>query len=337
MARKTVRIITTSPEKLEKISKKNISLMKQFLREKSTRTSPLTIKNYESDLNIFFVWCMENLDNKFFVDIRKLEFSEFFSWCVEDLNWGSARTNRMRSTLSSLSQFIEKFLDDDYPMFRNVILTVIDSMPKDERREKTVLSKEQVEKIMEELSKKDSQKACWFALAVASGARFSELLRFTIDNIEPNNRAYDNIFIETIKPIKTKGRGRDGKLLHKYIIADIFLPYYYIWLDERKKIMEKSNQNHNFIFIKKDGSPAESGTTRSWVNTIDKMLGDGVNFYTHSLRHYLTTYLSKIGLPPSLIRDLFGWSSITLVELYDDTQSKDKKWDELEALKDDLK
>jgi len=335
MGRATFRKIITTPEKLDEVNPKNKTLQKQFLKNKSITCSETTITGYESDLNIFFVYCLDYLDNKFFVDIKKLEMSEFFSYCTEELQWGSSRLNRMRSALSSLSQFIERFMDDDYPDFRNIVLKVIDSAPKSEKREKTVLSDDKVDWLLQYLSETDKQKACWLALAVASGARFSELLRFEVSLIDENNRAFDDIFLETTRQIRTKGRGKTGKLLHKFIIAEIFLPHFKEWLPERKKIMEENNEDHDYLFIKRNGKPAVDGTIRSWVNSIDKLIEE--DFYAHALRHYLTTYLSKKGLPARLIRDLFGWSSIDLVEIYDDSTSKDKNWEELKALKKDLK
>jgi len=331
MARQTFRKIITTPEKLEQINSKNKTLQKQFLKNKGITCSPTTLKGYSSDLDIFFVFCLDNLDNKFFIDLKKLEMSEFFSWCADELKWGSSRLNRMRSTLSSLSIFIERFMDDDYPDFRNIVLKVVDSAPKSQARQKTVLSDEKVEWILEYLSEHNKQKACWFALAVSSGARFSELLRFTVPMIDRNNLAYQDIFIETTEPIRTKGRGRTGKMLHKYIIADLFLPYFDAWMAERNEILAGKDFSHDKIFIKKDGTPATDGTVRSWIKSIDRLIEE--DFYAHALRHYLTTYLSKKGLPAQLIKDIYGWESTTMVELYDDTSSKDKNWKELDNLK----
>lgn len=317
---------------LDKINPKNLDLSKRFLKDKSSRCSEKTIKNYESDLNIFWAWNYLHNENRFFVEIRKLEFSDFVSFAVEELKWGAMRTNRVRSVLSSLSIFIEKFFDTDYPQFRNVILKVIESTPKDQRREKTILSDEQVEGLLKHLSETDKQKACWLSLAVTSGARFSETLRFTIDLIDENRRAFGDLFLETTKQIRTKGRGRGGKLLYKYILAEAFLPYYNEWLIERKKIMEKSGiEDHSFIFINDDGTPAEDYIVRNWFVGFEKFLN--ISVYPHAFRHYTTTLLSRKNIPPMLIKELMGWSNLSMIEIYDDTTAKDKKWEGLENLK----
>lgn len=332
MTRKTYKKIIVTNELLEKINIKNKKLVEAFLKEKNTRASDTTIEAYRSDLNIFFCWNAEQNSNKEFTEIRKLEFADFFSFATSELQWKSARFGRCRATLSSFSQFIEKFYDDEYPNFRNMILKVVENMPKDAAREKTVLSEEDILKLLAHLEEKDIQQAMWLALAVASGARFSELFRFDLDVIDLNKTAYDGIFLETSKQIKTKGRTKTGKMLYKYIIKDIFLPYYEKWIPKRKEIMEANGvEEHNKLFIRLDGSPAVVGTVRSWINGMDRFMDKPL--YAHSLRHYVVTYLSKKGIPQQLIKDLMGWSSVNMVEIYNDLTSKDIEWKELQKLK----
>jgi len=332
MTRKTFKLLTTSPELWSQVNEENKKLMKKFLREKNTRSAELTLKNYESDLEIFFTWCLLNNDNKFFVDIKKLEFSEFFSYATSELQWGSARFSRMRSVLSSLSNFIEKYMDETYPNFRNVILKSVENMPKTTAREKTILKEEQINKLFDALEANgEYQISCWLALAIGSGSRFSELLRFTIDIIDVNNLAFNDIFIETSKTIKTKGRTKQGKMLTKYIIKDIFWDRYQKWLEIRKQVLDKNGLDHNFVFIKNNGEPAQQAVARGWVTKIEKILG--IPFYPHSCRHYGTTYLSRMGLPHKLIKDIYGWESTLMAELYDDSTAKDKSWAELDEFK----
>jgi integrase len=335
MTRSTFRKQITSNELWEKVNLKNKKLIEQFLKEKDIRSSDLTIINYKSDLEIFFTWNLLYNDNIFFVDIKKLQFSEFFSFVTTELKWGSARFSRIRSVLSSLSIFIERYLDDEYPQYRNIILKAIENMPKNTVREKTILTEEQINYIFKCL-KKDSeiQITCWLALAIGSGSRFAELLRFTTDIISENNVAFDGIFLEILKPIKSKGRTKTGKMLIKYIIKDIFWKHYEEWLPIRKSIMEKNHKEHNFIFIKSNGDPAQESTIRSWIGKIEKYLN--VPFYPHALRHYFSTYLSKSNLPYDLIQEICGWTSTEMIKIYDDTSIKNKKFLELENLKKNL-
>lgn len=332
MTRKTYRKIIVTPELLAQVNPENIKLRDSFLKEKKIRSSQTTIEGYRGDLNILFCWLLLYCENKRFVDLKKLEFAEFFGFCVDELRFGSARYGRMKSCLSSFSNFIERFLDDDYPQFKNIILKSVESMPNNPVRDKTILTEEEVNNIFKRLEEdKEYQILCWFALAASSGCRFSELLRFTTDLINPENTAFDGIFLETTKSIKTKGRGRNGKMLVKYILKDIFIDKYNLWMVERQNILEKTGQNHNFIFVKKDGSPADNSTARGWVDKIQ--LYTEKSFYAHALRHWFTTALFRAGLPSELVQEIVGWSSESMPKLYNDLEIKDRKWKELENLK----
>lgn len=336
MSRKTYKKIIVTPELLSQVNPKNIALRDMFLKEKNARTSDKTTVAYLSDLNIFFVHNLLYNENKFFVDVKKLELSQFFSYGLEELKWGSARYSRMKACLSSLSNFIERMLDDEYPNFHNIILKSVEPVPKEFVREKTVFSDEEINNLIENLEKDgETQIVCWLSLAIASGCRFSELLRFTLNIIDENNTAYEGIFLETTKAIKTKGRGKTGKLLKKYIIKDIFWDKYMKWLPLREKIMKENGKEHNSIFIKSNGNPASESTARGWISKVQSYLNKP--FYCHSLRHYSVSFLGRKKIQPELIRSLFGWNDINLVFLYDDVEAKDKSWPELENLKQHLK
>jgi integrase len=120
-------------------------------------------------------------------------------------------------------------------------------------------------------------------------------------------------------------------MLIKYIIKDVFVPWYEKWLPIRKEILDKKNKSHNYIFIKSNGDPAGESTARTWVEKIEKILG--VPFYAHSLRHRFTTYLSSKGIPSELIKEIVGWTTLDMVGIYNDLTAKDKKWEGLENLK----
>ena len=79
-------------------------------------------------------------------------------------------SGRMKSTLSSLSNYIEKFLDDQFPAYRSIVLKAVESMPKNPTREKTVLSEDQANKLLDYFSKSENpyniQISCWLALAL---------------------------------------------------------------------------------------------------------------------------------------------------------------------------
>ena len=96
--------------------------------------------------------------------------------------------------------------------------------------------------------------------------------------------------------------------------------------------MEDNQQTHNYIFIKQDGKPAPVSAMRYWTSDWDKAL-NGKHWYPHAGRHFWTSYLDSIGLEKQLIQELQGWSSDTLVDIYNDNTSKDKQWKGLAKLR----
>lgn len=322
MARKTFKKIITSEDKIKKINPKNKSLVKMFLNNLKKNHSAGTVKVYQSNFNIFFVWNMENNENKFFCDLRKIELNEFFDYCASELKYNSARYSNMHSSLSSLSNFIENMLDDEYPAFRNIVKK-IDKLPSTKVRKKTVFREETVDEFLNKLKKeKRYQEACYIALVISCGARFSELLRISTDLIDEKHTVINGLFLETTEEIKTKGRGQNGKMLKKYIIKDIFLPYYHLWLPEREKILKEKGLEHNSIFLKKNGEPATPAVVRNWIKRWEDELEE--NVYIHGFRHYWTTWLSNKNVSPALIQSLQGWESADMVNLYDDTTFLEK-------------
>lgn len=205
MSRKTYKKVITTPELIEEINIKNKKMVDRFLKNFNTKRQDGTIKVYRQNFNIFFVWNLLYNDNKFFVDIRKIEFVDFFDYCVEELKWQPNRYAQMWSSLNSLSTFIENYLDEEYPNYRNNVRK-IEKIPKATVRKKTVLTEEQINKLLQHLVDiNELQQAFILALACYQGCRKQELFRFNVDTIDVENTAYNDLFIVTTEELKTKG------------------------------------------------------------------------------------------------------------------------------------
>lgn len=335
--RKTYRKVITSDSLIAEINPENVKLMERFLKNFATKRSPKSVVVYRSNLNIFFCWCVENLENRHFTQIKKIHYMDFFDYGVSELKWSPNRYNTMHSTLSSFSNWVENFFDEEYPNFRN-LLPKIEKPVKEMVREKTVLQKEDIDKIFSVLEERDKiQEQCLLALAISCGARISELARFTTSLIDEENTVFDGLFLETTDKILTKGRGTGGKMLKKYILKDMFLPYYEKWLIERESVLKKNNQDHDYLFITKDGKPASVDRLRDWMGNWSDIVGQPC--YAHNFRHYNISLYKKIGLSDDLIVYLTGWAEGTghsMIAIYNDNSIADTTPKCLEKLKDYL-
>lgn len=332
--RKTFRKVITSPELTAQINKDNIKLMERFLKNFATKRSPKSVTVYRSNLIIFLTWNLLYNENKLFTDIRKIEYADFFDFCVSELHWNANRYHQCHSSLSSFSAWIENYFDEDYPQFRN-LLPKIEKPSKEAIREKTILKEEDIDKIFSILEEEDrTQEQCLLALAISCGARVSELAQFTLSLIDEENTVFDGLFLETTEKIRTKGSGVQGKMLKKYILKDMFLPYYHKWLAERDEIIKKTNQDHDFIFITKDGNPANADRLRDWISTWGDIIEQPI--YPHSLRHYQISLLKRLEIDDDLIVYLTGWAEgtgHTMISIYNDNELTDTQFACLDNLK----
>lgn len=321
MGRKTQMNSITSDVKTQQINKENIRLKNDFLSYlSSVQRSPGTIAGYDNDLLIVFTYILDNLDNKFFVNLTKRDLISLQNWLVNQNGNSASRVRRIKAALSSLSNYIEAVLDDEYPNYRNIIHK-IESPVNEPVREKTILTDDQIDYLLNYLVEhKKYDKACLLALAVCSGRRKSELVRFKVKYFDDENLICDGALYKTSEKIKTKGRGINGKQIYCYTLAKKFTPYFDLWM----KYRAENNIESEWLFPQKDdpSQHLKSTTLTSWSNSFGRILG--VDFYIHALRHCWTTGLIRAGLPETIIKELAQWSSLDMVDIYNDCEAEEQ-------------
>lgn len=324
--RTTVYNNITSDDKLQQVNPDNIQLENDFLEYlASIDRSKGTIKQYKANLHVFWCWNLEFNKNKFFVDLTKREISKFQSHAITVWGWSPKRIRTVKATISSLSNYIENILDDEFEGYKPIVRKI--ESPADVAvRTKTVFNEDELQALLDKLVASGSyMKACALALAMNNGRRKAELPRFKVSYFDEKNLICEGSLYKSPEKIMTKGRGSRGKMLDVYTLAKSFQPYLDLWLEERKKLKIKSD----WLFPKfKDGKWIDEQIDvillDSWGNTFSKMLNKP--FYWHSLRHYFTTKLSEANLPESVIQEIVGWESSDMVRLYND-QTAESQFD----------
>lgn len=320
MGRKTKQNRITSPELIAQINPKSQRLARDFLVYlRSMNRSENTIEAYESDLNIFLVWVLQNADNKFFVDLSKRDLVAYQDWLLNTNENSPARVRRLKAVISSLSNYVENILDDEFPNYRSIVKK-IESPVNSPVREKTVLSQEDCQFVLDELTKRgEYEKACMFALGMCSGRRKSELVRFKVSYFDDENIVYGSLY-RTPEKVKSKGRGRQGKMLHFYVLAKPFKPYFDAWMNERA--LKGIDSEWLFPDFADASQHLKPDTMNSWSRTISTILSK--DFYWHSMRHNFTTALAQAGIPDDVIQGIVGWESLEMVKVYKDIDVADE-------------
>ncbi|MBO7691883.1 MAG: site-specific integrase [Methanobrevibacter sp.] len=302
----------------EKVRKENQKLVQDFIKySKSCDRSPMTLKQYQEWLKVFFCWNYKENEDKFFIDLKKRDFVYYFGWC-RDLGMSANRIASLKSVLSSLSSEIELLYEDEYPNFHNQ-LRGLEPIKISTVRPKTIISDEEMIKILQTLiDLKEYQTACYLALACASGSRKAELLQMKVSFFTQDAEVLKG-YMYCTPEIRTKGSGKKGKMIKKYVIKEIFKPFLDLWIAEREKLGIKLD---DLFVTKRDGEyvKATVSTANSFAAKISKIFN--IEYYTHSSRHFFCTYLKNLDLPNDVIVQIVGWSENSgdsMVAIYDDT------------------
>ena len=328
MGRKTKKMTDITKEQWDQVNEENRSLVIDFLEYCQTiDRSPETINGYTSDLHIAMVWLKDNMKNKEFYDINKRDVSKFQNWCIQN-GLSSSRIRRLRSALSSLSNYIENMLDDSYPNFKNII-NKIPAPPLTNIREKTIMSNEFIDKLLEDLLKENKiQQACFVAVLIASGMRKSEVVLCNMDWFFKNPIIREGMYITP--EIRTKGKGIAGSRKNKFLIKEIVDKYLDLWKKERERL----NIDNEALFVVKRNNKWERikcSTVDSWMEKFTIMTGE--DNYAHAYRHYSATWLKKNGVSIDKIRDFLGHKDSSTSEIYIDIGKEENLKGMLDFLK----
>lgn len=313
MGRATIHNNIVTDAKVAKVNKTNMRLLGEFIDYlRSTKHSDGTIKSYRSDLLIFFVFLLDYCNNKSVLNLKKRDVVALQNWLIYENNNSPARVRRIKASVSSLSNYVESILDDEYPDFRNIV-GKIESPTLQPVREKSVFTSEELQGLLDALMEKgEVHKACALALAMASGRRKSELTRFRVVDFADRNIVYDSLY-KTERPIKTKGRG-DGKFVHCFTLVNKFKPYLEAWLKKREELGIESEWL--LVDPARPENPIRISTLDSWAKQFSSFLGKP--FYWHSMRHFWTTEMLRAGIPETVIASIISWNSVDMVSVYND-------------------
>lgn len=221
-------------------------------------------------------------------------------------------------------------MDEDYPTFRNIV-KVLEPVAKTFVRERPILTMDQIKECLVKLEEaKKYQVAACLAVLAGSGMRKSEVVQmkmsdFTEDRLVYGGRAYES------EKIRTKGRGKEGKVVTRIIFRTLVPLDHYIelWKQKREELGIKSE----WMFVAyHDGSyqQANVATINSFARTIGNYLGE--DFFPHNVRHTTSTALELAGYPIDVVQSIFRWADPKMVKYYSnisETESLNSFFDKL--------
>ena len=314
--------IRLTPEDLEGFNKFNSFIMEDFLTN-STELSPKSLGAYRSNLNIWFWWVKNNLNNKSELDIKPLDFKRFQNWLV-NRGCSSSDVSTKRATISSLNRYIEVYYADDYPLFRNFVNASIPRPAANVVHTKQPLTKEEFKHLCDELARMEKwQQLAYLLFTFDTGCRRAEsrqLLKEVV-NAKPMERTKTITLADgTVQehkttmyathPIRCKGRGTTGKV-RKLVFGEEAMQALKKWLEVR------GEDDCPYMFVSKiDGKMQQVGETtfNSWCGGLFSNI-IGRKFHPHNIRHSRATQaVVEDGLDPRAVQKLLGHENVATTE-----------------------
>ncbi len=256
-----------------------------------------TINSYRTDLENYTYY----LENKLLIDdvkdVTVDDVKKYFAY-MKKMGYNASSMSR---ELSSIRAF-HKFLHIEGIVKENVTVSI--STPKKDKKLPTVLSVEEVMRILELLNDDGPYNArnhAMIEVMYACGLRVSELVNLKISELHL-----------TSKLISTTGKGSKERIIPINDYATKVLKNYLI--EHRPKLAKK--QSSPYVFLNNLGEPI---SRQSFFKLVKKLCEDAKidkEISPHTLRHSFATHLLEAGTDLRLIQEMLGHEDISTTQIY---------------------
>lgn len=251
-------------------------LKKLEIELKISKNSDYTIRNYIDS-------------NKKFLDFIKKQ--------PEEINEDDVKSYLAENLSGSSSSSIIVFLSAIRYSFSNVLhkdITVNIKRPKKEKKIPTVLTKEEIKKLIEIIDTKKSRLMVSFMYAC--GFRVSELVNLKVKDLN---------FEEKVGSVR-QGKGKKDRVfnLPEFLIEDLKFQ-----VDKQKELKQE------YIFNGPNGKLSERNLQKI-ISKAGKRAGIQKDVHCHTLRHSFATHLLENGTDIRKIQELLGHSDLSTTQIY---------------------
>lgn len=177
-------------------------------------------------------------------------------------------------------------------------------LPKTKKYLPTVLSEEEVRKILDSVELTDplsSRNRCMLELLYATGLRVSELINLTLTQV--------NIGMQYVKVI---GKGNKERLVPMTDYVSSLIKKYI----EKDREFFLGNQDSSYVFLTKKGKPIKREHVYQIVQKVSENSVVNKHISPHSFRHTFATHLLENGADLRSIQELLGHSDINTTTVY---------------------
>lgn len=299
MAERSKRIILFDPQKLKKVNDGTISLLNKYRIDMELRElSEKTITSYESDLNQWVIYVLENQENKCVLDITEDDLTEFFYFCKKEGN----NSRRIKRRMASISAFY-KYLRKKRLIVENPC-EFIDRPKKDvDVAVQTFLTQEQVFlmkyrlKEMVEQGKRDAKEIRLYALfSLSTMARVSAVASIRWEQIDFSGRTCNDVL------------EKEGKIVTLYFSEEVKEMLFTLHHER----MANGIDDGGYVFGK-NGKPVGKDVLTSWAHKVGRIIGVPT-LHPHDFRHSGSQLLKLNGCPIEQISELLNHSGLDVTK-----------------------
>lgn len=256
-----------------------------------------TLVSYKTDLENYIYF----LENKLLIDnIKDVTVDDVKKYFAYMKKMGYSASSMSRE-LSSIRAF-HKFLHLEGIVKENVTIAI--STPKKDKKLPTVLSVEEVMKILNLLNDDGPYNArnhAMIEVMYACGLRVSELVNLKLSELHL-----------TSKLISTTGKGSKERIIPINDYASKVLRNYII--EHRPKLEKKLGSP--YVFLNNLGEPISRQSFFKLIKKLCEEAGIEKEISPHTLRHSFATHLLEAGTDLRLIQEMLGHEDISTTQIY---------------------
>lgn len=251
-------------------------LKKLEIELKISKNSEYTIRNYLDCNRKFLDYLQNDPDNITEDDVKQ--------FLVEKL--GEASSSSLIVFLSALRYSFSNVLHKD--------ITLNIKRPKKEKKIPTVLTKDEIKKLIEVIDTRKSRLMVSFMYAC--GFRVSELVHLKVKDLN---------FQEKIGNVR-QGKGKKDRVfnLPEFLLEDL-----------KKQVENQMELKQEYLFSGPKGKLSERNLQKI-ISKAAKRAGLSKEVHCHTLRHSFATHLLENGTDIRKIQELLGHSDLSTTQIY---------------------
>ena len=272
------RILLHDETKLKQVNPETLSIMNKYKIDMSMRNlSPRTQYHYELDLQQWFIYILDNQNNRSICELTDDDITEFLYFCKQQGN----NAERIKGRIAAISA-LYKFMRKKRIISENPVEFIDRPRRGQPITQQTYLTPEQVALMRERLiGSDDLQLRTYAMLSLSTMARASAIASIRWDQIDLDNKI--------IKGVLEK----EGKIVDLFFSDEVK----YLLVQLRLQRESKSRNDHGWVFYsgRNVDKPINTGTLNDWCKHIGQLIGVPT-LHPHDFRHSGATLLKNAGM-----------------------------------------